>query len=318
VNNIVDFSLIVPVYNVEEYISNFLESVLKQTIDNYEIIIIDNNSNDKSISIVNNYISKFKNILITEEKKQGVAASRNKGLEVAKGKWILFIDPDDTLEPKYLESFNAAMSENIDVAICGYRYIDYKTKRIINESNYEGLKNKNPELLIQTFTSQYQGFLWNKCFSKKIIDDNNLFFCEELVVMSDLPFVTQYLSNCNNCIFIDEHLYNYYRQVNSITEKTNKSSVFNKKKYLSKINSYNLVLDTIDGSAYEIAYHYSIFNKITILKQLKQNRFVEFIEFKKQYKREILASFYTILLNDKLPLKFKIRNYLGGIVLFVL
>ncbi|PTO35094.1 hypothetical protein C6P52_15110, partial [Enterococcus mundtii] len=197
-NNIVDFSLIVPVYNVEEYISNFLESVLKQTIDNYEIIIIDNNSNDKSISIVNNYISKFKNILITEEKKQGVAASRNKGLEVAKGKWILFIDPDDTLEPKYLESFNAAMSENIDVAICGYRYIDYKTKRIINESNYEGLKNKNPELLIQTFTSQYQGFLWNKCFSKKIIDDNNLFFCEELVVMSDLPFVTQYLSNCNN------------------------------------------------------------------------------------------------------------------------
>ncbi|PTO44143.1 hypothetical protein, partial [Enterococcus mundtii] len=64
--------------------------------------------------------------------------------------------------------------------------------------------------------------------------------------------------------------------------------------------------------------HYSIFNKITILKQLKQNRFVEFIEFKKQYKREILASFYTILLNDKLPLKFKIRNYLGGIVLFVL
>ncbi len=144
-------SVVIPCYNSEKFIKRTVESVLNQTYKDYEIILVDNNSSDNTISIINDYQSKHPDIItVLHEFKKGAPATRNKGLSEAKGNWIQFLDSDDELLPEKLEQqFEVTNRSTVDV-IVGNSYI----------ANATG--DKQDKKILQTESDVWKGLLTSK------------------------------------------------------------------------------------------------------------------------------------------------------------
>ena len=112
-------SIIVPVYNVEKYLRECLDSIINQTFNNFELILIDDGSKDSSGEICDEYKNNYRNIIVVHQENQGQASARNKGVRLAKSKWIMFVDSDDVIHPdllKYL--YNAIVESKSGIAVC--------------------------------------------------------------------------------------------------------------------------------------------------------------------------------------------------------
>lgn len=117
-------SIIIPVYNVEKYIARCIESVLNQTFNDFELILINDGSKDKSLEIMNNYKNDNR-VIIIDQKNMGPAKTRNKGIEEAKGEYIMFIDSDDYIDKDYIEKYTDALKEDdYDLVMGGYQKIN--------------------------------------------------------------------------------------------------------------------------------------------------------------------------------------------------
>ena len=114
-------SLVMPVYNVERYLSRALESVQNQTFKNFELIIVNDGSTDKSKEIAESFCDKNENFILINQENEGPSVARNTGLKVCKGDYIGFMDSDDSLEPEFLESlYNAAIENDADIVCCNF------------------------------------------------------------------------------------------------------------------------------------------------------------------------------------------------------
>ena len=114
-------SVIVPVYNVEEYLEECLESVQNQTYTNFEVILVNDGSTDNSKEICERYCKQDTRFHLLNQENQGQSAARNHGVTASKGELITFVDSDDVLSIKYLEILNRYMTEDIDLVECNYR-----------------------------------------------------------------------------------------------------------------------------------------------------------------------------------------------------
>lgn len=124
-------SIIIPAYNAEKFIGETLDSVLSQTYQNFELIIIDDGSNDNTFSILEDYREKFKQINVYQQKNQGQSATRNKALDYVNGDYIMFLDADDILVSDCLEKLlDLIKKENADIAICGYEKFYDETNEV--------------------------------------------------------------------------------------------------------------------------------------------------------------------------------------------
>ena len=152
-------SIIVPVYNVDKYIRNTLESILKQDYQNKEIIIIDDGSTDKSLEICNNILYERKNVKIIHQNNLGVSVARNKGLENATGDYIMFVDADDILERDMISTLVKIMDgKNADIAMAGLTISEDRKEKVdfsieyctaaqrlavaIDDTTFDGCKSK--------------------------------------------------------------------------------------------------------------------------------------------------------------------------------
>ena len=112
-------SLIIPVYNVQEYIEKALQSVVNQTFKDFEVIIVNDGSKDQSVEIVKKFIRKYDNFRLINQENQGLSGARNTGLKEAKGEYIAFIDSDDFIENNFLEElYNLAVDNDADISYC--------------------------------------------------------------------------------------------------------------------------------------------------------------------------------------------------------
>ena len=137
-------SIIIPIYNVEKYLEKCLDSILNQTYKNLEIILIDDGSTDNSPNICNSYCEKDKRIKIIHKNNEGVSSARNKGIELSKGKYIVFIDSDDYVSNEHIEVlYDCIISNNVDLVISNL--IDISEDGIIlnNEEKESFLMNKD-------------------------------------------------------------------------------------------------------------------------------------------------------------------------------
>ena len=126
-----DVSIIVPIYNSEKYIERCIKSILNQTYKNFELILINDGSTDKSIDILNKYKKIDKRISIIDKKNEGVAKTRNLGIQKAKGKYVMFIDNDDFINKNYVETYYKIIKEKkLDIVIGGYERVNSKGKVI--------------------------------------------------------------------------------------------------------------------------------------------------------------------------------------------
>lgn len=161
-------SVIIPIYNMEKYLSKCLDSVLNQSLKDIEVIAINDGSKDKSIEILRKYQKKHKNLKVFDNNNMGISATRNFGIEKSTGEYITFIDSDDFIDVNMLEfMYNKAKKENLDIVVCDY-YHYYESTNSTKEMRLASFKNtditNNPELVFEINSSP-----WNKIYKRSLI-----------------------------------------------------------------------------------------------------------------------------------------------------
>lgn len=214
-------SVIIPVYNAEEYLDKCIRSVLSQTYKNTEIILINDGSTDRSMELCEIYALNEKNIKLFSQQNSGASSARNVGLTNSTGDYIVFVDSDDWIMPTYIEDlYNSLIEYSADMIIVDY-FIERDSELIYRKK--QGLTNvyTNIETLNNIFDKdKYMGYLWNKIYQAEIIKGNNIVFNTELRVWEDLLFCCQYISKINKIVYIQKPIYVYLERKNSLTKNT--------------------------------------------------------------------------------------------------
>jgi glycosyltransferase involved in cell wall biosynthesis len=204
-------SIIIPVYNTQEYIIDCLESVKKQTYKNYEVLIINDGSSDNSQELIINYIRSngLDNFFLIEKANGGICSARNLGLEKASGKWIVFLDSDDWLEPTCLENMMKAEDKyHADFCLVGFRAYEIETGEFNIWSDYPVAYGVLPEEL---FLLKSFDYVWARMYKKTIIDEHALKFDEKIRFCEDNAFNFDYIGVINSFVCVNDIGYNYRR-----------------------------------------------------------------------------------------------------------
>lgn len=214
-------SVIVPVYNAEKYIRECIESIIRQTYENLEIILVDDGTPDNSGGICDEYSIKDKRIKVIHKENGGVSSARNSGLENSTGEYIAFIDGDDYIEKSYFEKMiEKIKKENADCVGCGYnRIYDNKIEAVVSNQPYS-LKEKD-YLENVLYVQSGLGFCHMKLWKKSCI--NSIRFNEKLKVAEDALFNIQASKNVKNFYMINEALYNYRFNETSLVRNYDKN-----------------------------------------------------------------------------------------------
>lgn len=214
-DNIPFFSIILPVYNAAEYLNRCIDSILIQKKDNFELILINDGSSDISGEICDAYANQDNRIKVIHKKNEGVSVARNTGLENAQGKWILFVDADDWVEPNWLDVLNSRI-EIFDLDL--YVFGSHRTNGI--ETEYTHLPTYTVEKT-QDFvkTWYYKHAVWAYLFKYSIIKKYNIRFPENQPYSEDQAFLLKYMSVCDKIVLLNKALYNYYNNPSSVANK---------------------------------------------------------------------------------------------------
>lgn len=216
----VKVSIIIPVYNKEKYIRKTLESVVNQTFINYEVIIINDGSTDNSLSIIEEFLQKYKQIQVYTIPNSGVSNARNIGLKYAKGEWIQFLDGDDILEKYYLNNIIEKVTNNdIDIVFSDFEMINEFDDVIKNiEHGQYGIYDQE-ELMKFFLQSQYQngffGYISNKLIRKEVIIQSRASFPTDITLAEDLAFYLQIYPSIKQCMFISIYSFSYLQTSNN-------------------------------------------------------------------------------------------------------
>lgn len=181
-------SIIVPVYNVEQYLPRCIDSILAQTFTDFEVLLIDDGSKDKSGAICDEYVAKDSRIRVFHKPNGGVSSARNIGLDNARGEYICFSDADDFVETNWLSCFFLNMKKN-DMVISGFRI--FKNGQLTDDVRMP-ISNDKLQIIQNLEERSISGYLWCKCFRKEIIDNHKIRFNEKFVIWEDMDFVYRY------------------------------------------------------------------------------------------------------------------------------
>jgi glycosyltransferase involved in cell wall biosynthesis len=274
-------SVIMPVYNVEKYIRKSVQSVLNQTYNNFELLIIDDGSPDNSIDVVKQITDE--RIRIYHKKNGGLADALNFGLAKANGSYIYNVDSDDWMEPTLLEDCVEVMEEeNLDVMIFGYYQDDEDTQgNLIRSRKVLPVKKtfykKDNNLEIDRHHLRLLGYSWNKLYRKSFLVKHQFWFENGAPIVHDLIFNSQVFNKTDKLRFVDKAFYHYSnRPVVTLTKKFHQNSfdlAVKKTKYLKVFfDSWNmseekkneaLSLCLIGGVRYTIHNLFSFKNELS-------------------------------------------------------
>ena len=281
-------SVIVPCYNGEQYIHRCIESILKQTYSNLEVIVVNDGSTDKSEEIIKSINdSRIKYIY---QENSGVSTARNKGIESSEGKYITFVDSDDTVEPNIYEVLVELIHKyDADIAHCSYnKVVDGKIKKIGNtEKIYEMDRDEAVSKLLSG--ELFVGSNWNKIYKSELF--NNIRFDSKIKINEDVLTNFLLFIKVNKSVFIDKCLYNYYAYNDSSCNITNR---IKSAEDCHKVSG--LILQKSIGEKFEVYAYQRYSNTLTNL--YRNYRFYGNKEQKdkcKELRKEIIS-----LLNDNM------------------
>lgn len=195
-------SIIIPVYNVEKYLRECLDSIVNQNASNYEVILIDDGSTDGSPKICDDYTDRYAKVSVIHRKNGGVSSARNAGLDVAKGEWIWFVDADDYVADSSLPILNTTTQCDCDTIFHGLNRV-FDNRKIITGYHDEEIKLCKEDFL-SSHSCYQNGML---LFSSKIIRDYHIRYSKDIKMGEDLEFQYKYLLHCKHPIAIP---YNFY------------------------------------------------------------------------------------------------------------
>lgn len=249
-------SIIVPVYNVENYIKDCIESIMNQTHKNIEIILVDDGSTDTSGKICDKYKDVDNRIKVIHKENSGLSEARNFGLEAATGKYIMFCDSDDYYELNACEILLKEMeNKNADMVIGNYINTDDKGVKWSNPI-FDIKKYKNFKLSIKDYSDSFyimNSSVCNKIFRRDFIEKNNMRFIPHLPA-EDAIFTTLYFMKSKKVYYISDVIYNYRQRANTSSISNNCSL-----KYFKGINEaykiiYNNFLEHNEVGFYRYFY----------------------------------------------------------------
>lgn len=204
-------SIIIPVYNAEKYVENLLQNFLKQNLEKVEIILVDDGSKDNSLKICNKYADKSESIVVTHQNNQGASAARNTGIGLAKGKYIAFVDSDDSIAEDYVENVCSICEKQQADLIQFDAYIkkaDEVSKREFGlEEGYADLSMYYYHVLNQEVNEP-----WDKAYKADIIRNNKICFDKKITIGEDISLTLEFLKYAET-VYV-HHTANYYYERN--------------------------------------------------------------------------------------------------------
>lgn len=290
-------SIIVPVYNTEQYLSRCIDSILAQTFTDFELILIDDGSTDGSGEICDDYAQKDSRIIVIHQENSGVSSARNLGLTIASSKLISFIDADDSID----KVFYSNLIDNkfdVDLIICGYKEISSISNNI-NNILFNIPSNKiynNSEIIKYIISSVFSNSnitnsSCNKIYKKSIINNNNLLFSNRKRG-EDWLFNIEYLQLINSAIYYNQPLYNYHRNATSamarplinqfdlwIENRDIRQRLISDYNIPIKLHEYNFIwINKVINYIFEILKYNTTNNKDIIYKILNNSEFISAIK----------------------------------------
>ena len=303
-----------PIYNAEKYLHESVESVLRQTFVDFELILVNDGSKDGSAKICNEYAFKDHRVKVIHKKNGGVSSARNRGIKESIGAYIMFIDSDDQVVADFFEkSYKAAVDNNADLSVFGIVMETYKDNQKIQEEKYilSGSQNiYTPQMLLCDWDKKFPAICmcapFAKLYALRIIQDNNIYFDESMSRAEDTYFNLQFLWFARSIYFSNDCCYRYLRiNENSLYGKFHKdiyeihNKVFSKLREL--INRYNADNDTIETSYFS--------NLINGLYEHFWSNNQTTYEEKKEYLKKVAS--------DKNVKQYKVRQFEGKKKIFL-
>lgn len=220
-------SVIVPVYNVKDYVDRCLESILSQIYTNIEVICIDDGSRDESGQICDEYQKKDVRVKVYHIENHGVGYARNYGLSLITGEWFCFIDPDDWIEPEYLSRmYELAVEHNCELVACGVKKsFTHDEKKTMHKEQIYYFRSERE--CIHNFicnTNSMQGISTNKLYSVSAFRD--IRFNTQLKINEDCMYIYNIMSQCKNACLTTFPLYHWFIRPDSACHKRPKMADF--------------------------------------------------------------------------------------------
>jgi len=204
-------SVILPVYNAEEYLARCINSLLHQTFTHFEILAIDDGSTDGSLKILRQYAETDSRLKVISQKNEGVSATRNKGLQLARQKWIAFCDADDEVFPNWLEIMEKNIN-NVDFVATGIHFFANNGDEYDKTPKDTEVKNADSpaDLIDELISSNVFGFTWCKLFRRDIIIENGIYFNTRISFREDELWCVTYFEHIHSWRTIPYAGYKYY------------------------------------------------------------------------------------------------------------
>ena len=199
-------SIIVPVYNTEKYLARCIDSILAQTFTDFELILVNDGSKDNSGKICDEYAQKDSRIIVIHKENGGVSSARNKGIDVAQGDWISFVDSDDWISSDFLSSF----IYDADLIICGLELFGAKQVQHLPEEKRLQNKDEISIWLTSNYSKSYIPSQCSKLYRHDVIKKYNIRFNTTLIRCEDTLFNFEYLNYCNKIKLFKVAPYHYY------------------------------------------------------------------------------------------------------------
>ena len=306
VSNYSLISVVIPVYKVEKYLDKCLESVINQTYEKLEIILVDDGSPDNCPKMCDEWAKKDKRIRVIHKKNGGLSDARNKGIDIATGEYITFIDSDDYVELNYVEFlYNLVKDNNAEISM-GKQYVRYSDKTLNTGTNELYVLNSHDTLDKILYSEDFDVSAWAKLYKLELF--KNIRYPKGRL-FEDSATTYKLIDNANTIVLKSEPIYNYIMRNDSITNETFNEKKFDLIKSTEEMCTYisNKYKDLESGCKRRLMYAYlSTLTQLIkckkinkkyknrIMNYIKENR-KEILKDKRIPKRDRLALYVTYL-----------------------
>lgn len=267
-------SIIVPVYNVEAYLEKCVKSILAQTYGNIEVILVDNGSTDRSGEICEHFAREDARVIVCHKKHGNISTARNKGLELARGQWIGFVDADDWIEADMYQCLlEKAWKEQAQIVVCGFckeqdtATLEMKNKKQIATKGFDGEKALEYAFIRDSYRA-FCAYVWNKVFCAELLKDQR--FDENIQSCEDVEYFARVTAESKTICYVDKALYHY------TVRRDSSWKVYRYEKRMTVLKAYEKIIALLEDKKYKkatmyvkrfYAYHASLLMEFVIQNQ---------------------------------------------------
>lgn len=302
-----DISVIIPVYNGENFIEKSVESIIKNKVD-IEVLLINDGSSDNTYDICKKLSREYSCVKAVTQEHKGVSAARNLGIKLADSKYLYFFDSDDFVDSDFLETL-LYYARKYDNALLCFGYIkETKEDTLFKTSDFISDYLVGEEAFEFILNNKYSsGYLWNKLFTAKLINESNLFFDENIRISEDLLFTIGYLNVLKKLAYVNEQKYHYIIHNDNTMHRKSKSNcmsrinalqkakkIFSKNNYCTKTLDYLIEREIVSTILFLIKNNLNHSDIKDLQRNLRQCKIVLINNGYKYYK-VILTHFFSLL-----------------------